>query len=1201
MNKSSLKTFATWGRNELREKVKIKLEILGIEEDKINKGDTYGNLVSINGFEYSKHQYNQLITRYNEIGYTELIEEVAYIWFNRLTALAYMEKNGYINDGLIYSTTSKREPDILDNYMEVEFFDKLSQDKKNVIYDLKDSHKLEEMYFILIEEKCLELSSIMPFMFEKKVSYTDLLFPSGLLLEDSFLIRLREEMNNAVDEGEGIVPVELLGWLYQFYNFERREVVYDGSMKKAKIEKEYIAPATQLFTPHWIVEYIVENTLGRLALERLGVSENLKKKWKYYIEPKEGLDYSIKGKIEELKLIDPAMGSGHILTYSFDVLFDIYEDLGWSSKEAVLSILKNNIYGLEIDDRAGMLASFAILMKGREKYKRLFKVILKADETVVPNTITLKESNTISEQLKEIISKNNLKNIEKLLENFLDAKEYGSILKLEELKIEEVKNEIEKLNRLVNSKEQLNLLLGNANFKEGFTLIKDLLKQYEVMNFKYDITVENPPYMGNSRMNSKLKNYINSHYKTVKSDLFSVFFIKSCEMTKKDGYLGFMSPFVWMFIKSYEDLRKEFLDNKTITSLIQLEYSGFTDATVPICTFTLQNKLTAKKGEYIKLSEFKGPKNQPIKTLEAIKNSDCGWRFSTYQKDFEKIPGSPIAYWVSKKIINSFKIKKSLEDRFEMTGSHNKTANNNKYLRFRWEVNSRAVKDKWVEYTKGGEYRKWYGNKDYVVDWSKTAIRFYEKNSTSNLINKKFWFKKGITYTELTSKDFSSRYISDSAISDMSGPAIYTNTLGDIYYSMAFLNSKIASNFLKLLNPTMHVKMNDLKRLPIINIESKEIKSIAQNSIELSKQEWNSRETSGDFEKNPLIEPSVTLIEEAVKSYENIWKNKFFKLHSNEEKLNKNYIEIYELQDEMDEKVKLEDITLLKKEAILKEFDSNSIDLTTLNKAEIEQGKKVVFNRTELVKQFLSYTVGCIMGRYSIDKKGLIIANSDDELIVENNTILIKGSEGIRHEIKEAKFIPDKFGIIPITGERVFDNDIVTKIEEFIGAAYGSETLTENLEFIATHLGIKTGESPRECIRRYFIKDFYKDHLQRYKKRPIYWMVNSGNKEGFSALIYIHRYRENTIGRIRADYLTKYQEVMETILSSNNRRLEDDDLKAKDKKVIEKEIKTINTQLAELKKFALVVKDIADQKISIDLDDGVKVNYAKFGKVLKKI
>ena len=1228
MDKSRLKVFALEGRKELISKVKNRFEKLGINKKGIDNLNIQimGDKIEIDGELFSKSSYDNLINKYNQISYDELVEESAYIWFNRLVALAFMEANDYIEERFIFSDGDKINPKIIDNYYTMDFFDELEESEKNKIHNLKDKNtndSIDEMYSILLEEKCFELSKIMPFMFDKKGGYADILFPENLLMPDSFLMKLREvfedskEYNESKDEK--IVPVEIIGWLYQYYNQEKREVVYDGTLKKSKISKEYVAPATQLFTPHWIVKYMAENSLGKLAVENCGASKNLKDKWKYYIENNDSEKNTERLDIKNIKIIDPAMGSGHMLTYCFDLLMEIYEDLGWGTKESVISILKNNIYGLEIDKRAGQLASFAIFMKGREYFSRLFKVAER--ENISLNTFWIDESDNISDEIRKIIYENSLENLETLLNNFTNAKEYGSILKISDINLESLNIEIEKLDEIYHSQGQLSLMTGDIailDFGKEYEKIKKIIKQQEIFQNKFDIVITNPPYMGNGRMNPKIKDYTDRYYPEVKSDLFSVFFIKCCEMAKQNGYLGFMSPFVWMFIKSYEELRKKFINEKYIVTLTQLEYSGFEDATVPICTFVLQNSFKNKKGEYIKLSDFKGAKNQPIKTLEAIENPNCGWRYQTYQKDFEKIPGFPIAYWVRERVREIFEKCQKLGDVGEAKQGL-ATADNDRFLRLWNEVNYNKIgfgisnsqeaiesQKKWFLCDKGGEFKKWYGNNNIIVNWENDGYEM--KNFKKAVIrNPQYYFKKGLTWSTISSSDCSFRYSAKGHLFETKGSNYFPKNEENFYYLFGFLNTKLVNKILKVLSPTLDYHEGPMSKLPIIIKNNVRIDNLVQQNINIAKEEWDSRETSWDFKK--LFIASDSKISDSYKNYCNHWTDNFVQMHKNEEELNKLFIDIYELNDEMDEKVPFEDITLLKNETKITEIltSPSIIDDTEEREKTSEdylynRGVNLEFNKEEIIKQFLSYAVGCIMGRYSIDKNGLIMANSDDVLISSDSLLLIKDREGnIRHEIENPRFLPDDFGIIPITSENVFANDIVTKVFDFVKALYGEENFEENINFICEALGKKENDSCENILRNYFIKDFYTDHLKRYQKRPIYWLFNSGKKNGFQALVYLHRYQDDTMGRLRAEYLLPYQEKMENLKDHYERIVEDESTVARDRKTYEKALKELNGMLLEIKNFANDVKHIVEQRISIDLDDGVKVNYEKFGSVLKKI
>ena len=1228
MNKTSLKLFAIEARNELMEKMRTRLDILGITKNGIEKTKVVGREVEINGSLYPKESYNSLVRKYKQIGYEELVEESAYTWFNRLTALAFMEANEYIEEKMIFNNGLKNEPGIIDNYYDFEFFKNLDADLQRELHDLRDentANSIEKLYSILVEEKCEELSAIMPFIFKKKGTYSDILFPTGLLLENSLLVRIREEIGKEA-------PIELIGWLYQYYNSEKKDQVFEALKKNTKITKENIPAATQLFTPDWIVKYMVENSLGKLALESTGINENLKDNWKYYIESE--LDKnSEKIKIEDVKILDPAMGSGHILVYAFDLLFEIYENLGWSTKDSVLSILKNNLYGLEIDERAGQLASFALMMKAREKFSRLFSV-LKREEAFKLNTLIIEESNNLSEKIKNKVKDNNLNNLSKVIEDFEDAKEYGSILKLETIDKETLEKEFNLLRESLDN-EQGTLIFNedelNISIEEDLELIESLIAQHIALTNKYEAVITNPPYMGGKGFSPKLKAYVEKNYKDSKSDLFAVFIERCNEFTKKNCYTSMITMQSWMFLSSFETLRKNIIDKTEIKSLLQLGY-GVIGIAFGTTAFNLKKSLPAEnRGNYFRMFDkiAQNIKTEDCATLFRIAKSNDSFRykfdeyssenkisetiesneqgnlikFQAKQKDFEKIPGSPIAYWVSDKVREIFEKNQKLGE-FTESGGRIKTHNDEKYLRFFWEIKSIDFNEKYFFCNKGGEFRKWYGNLEYAINWSKEAKEDYK--SHGGMYNLKFENKIGITWGNITSSLPSYRIKIKNSKYNSAAPTIFLLD-ENIYlnYLLAFLNTKFSIFCNKLINPTLSNPVGEILKLPIIfsnTIEFNEnINNLVQQNISISKEEWDSRETSWDFEKLSLIDGSIDL-KTAYENYCNYWRNNFVQLHKNEEELNRLFIEIYELQDEMDEKVSFDDITILKKEAKIVEIDnSKAREFSSESESYLyDRGVCLEFNKDELVKQFLSYAIGCIMGRYSTDKPGLIIANSDDVLELSSNKFLVKDANGdIRQEVK-TEFLPDEFGILPITAEKDFSNDIVEKIKEFIKFIYGEESLKDNLNFIAEALGNKDNKPAEEIIRTYFIKDFYSDHLQRYQKRPIYWLMNSGKKNAFSCLFYMHRYEPLTVARVRADYLIPYQEMLENKRKFIERQLSDDDISAKEKKNIEKQLKELDTSLKELREYANEVKHIAEQKISLDLDDGVNVNYEKLEAILKK-
>lgn len=1240
MNKSSLKIFATEARNELMEKMRTRLEILGITKNGIEKAKVIGKEVEVKGALYPKESYDSLIRKYKQVGYEELIEESAYTWFNRLTALAFMEANGYIEEKMIFNNGVKNEPAIIDNYYDFEFFKNLDSELQKELHELRDentANSIEKLYSILVEEKCEELSTIMPFMFKKKGTYSDILFPTGLLLENSLLVRIRKEIGKEA-------PIELIGWLYQYYNSEKKNQVFEALKKNTKITKENVPAATQLFTPDWIVKYMVENSLGKLALESTGINENLKDNWKYYIdsEAEENLE---KIKIEDIKILDPAMGSGHILVYAFDLLFEIYENLGWSTKDSVLSILKNNLYGLEIDERAGQLASFALMMKAREKFTRLFSV-LKREEAFKLNTLIIEESNNLSEKIKNKVKDNNLNNLSKIIEDFEDAKEYGSILKLETIDKETLEKEFNLLKESLDN-EQGTLIFNenelDINIEEDLELIESLIAQHIALTNKYEAVVTNPPYMGGKGFSPKLKTYVEKNYKDSKSDLFAVFIERCNEFTKKNCYTSMITMQSWMFLSSFEVLRKNMLKNNEIESLVHLSFYviGITFSTTAFC---LKKGIRNSQNNYFKLfdkvTRIMSAEDCDVLFRNCLKNKNYRYKFTNrsireeisentasdpngiilrynlLQKDFEKIPGSPIAYWVSDKIREIFEKNKKLGDIGEAKVGL-QTGDNNRFLRLWNEVNYNKIgynmsnsqealesKKKWFPYNKGGEFRKWYGNQEHLVNWENDGYEiknFYDEKGKlrSRPQNTEYYFKESISWGLITpSSGNAFRYFPKGFIYDVAGMSYFLEK--NQFNYLGILNTKIYADLTKIINPTVNLQIGDVLSLPVTEIKNEKFNILVHQNISISKEEWNLRETSWDFKKLYLINGKD--LRTAFENYCSHWRDNFVQLHKNEEELNRLFIEIYDLQDEMDEKVSFDDITILKKEAKIVEIDnSKTKEFSSESERYLyDRGVNLEFNKDELVKQFLSYAIGCIMGRYSTNKPGLIMANSDDVLELSSNKFLVKDTNGdIRQEV-ETEFLPDEFGILPITAEKDFSNDIVERVKEFVKFVYGEESLKDNLNFIAEALGNKDNRNPEEIIRAYFIKDFYADHLQRYQNRPIYWLMNSGKKNAFSCLFYMHRYEPLTVARVRADYLIPYQEMLENKRKFIERQLSDDDISAKEKKNIEKQLKELDTLLKELREYANEVKHIAEQKIALDLDDGINVNYERLGAILKK-
>ena len=961
---------------------------------------------------------------------------------------------------------------------------------------------------------------------------------------------------------------------------------------------------------------MVENSLGKLALESTGINESLKTNWKYYIESE--LDESSeKIKIEDVKILDPAMGSGHILVYAFDLLFEMYENLGWSTKDSVLSILKNNLYGLEIDERAGQLASFVLMMKAREKFSRLFSV-LKREETFKLNTLIIEESNSLSERVKNRIKANNLNNLNKIIEDFKDAKEYGSILKLETIDKELLEREFNILKESFNNNEQGTLIFNedelDINIEEDLELIESLIVQHIALTNKYEAVITNPPYMGGKGFSPRLKTYVEKNYKDTKSDLFAVFIERCNEFTKKNCYTSMITMQSWMFLSSFENLRKNIIEKTEIKTLNHLGVRAFSEIggeVVSTVAWVSQKKNPKNDGTYLRLVDYN---NADLKEEEFFNKANY---FQAKQKDFEKIPGSPIAYWVSDKFRGIFKNKFLYEYATPRAGMI--TGNNDIFLRLWNEVSFNKIgincksieesigsKRKWFPYQKGGSFRKWYGNIEYTVNYENNG--WLLKNTVdskgkvpAHAFNEDYIFKSNVNWSALTSGTFGTRITDYGFLFDAAGSAAFPEKKEDVYILSAFLNSKISNTCLLVMNPTLNFQAWQIGNLPISNlIFEDKVYKLAKICKSISKEEWDSRETSWDFEKLSLIDRKD--LKTAYENYCNHWRNNFVQLHKNEEELNRLFIEIYELQDEMDEKVSFDDITILKKEAKIVEIDNSKAKefSSESEKYLYDRGVSLEFNKDELAKQFLSYAIGCIMGRYSTDKQGLIMANSDDVLELSSNKFLVKDANGELRQEVETEFLPDEFGILPITAEKDFSNDIVERVKEFVKFVYGEESLKDNLNFIAEALGNKDNKNPEEIIRAYFIKDFYADHLQRYQKRPIYWLMNSGKKNAFSCLFYMHRYEPLTVARVRADYLIHYQEMLENKRKFIERQLYAEDITAKEKKNVEKELKDLDVLLKELREYANEVKHIAEQKIVLDLDDGVNVNYEKLGAILKK-
>lgn len=1165
MNKNALKSYAVWARVQLIEQVKQKAFEYGITED--GYGDENARTIGTRALSNAEvAQRAELVSQIKAKGYKQVIEEVAYTWFNRFIALRYMEVNGYLPSRVRMFTNENNafEPEILKEAISIE----LDGLDKNIVFDLIEKQDNDALYKYLLITQCNALNPLLPGMFEKISNYTELLFPNNLLRSDSVL----GKMISDIPEEDWTEQVEVLGWLYQYYISEKHDEIIN--IFKGNIKKEDVPAATQLFTTDWVVRYMVDNSLGRYWIERNPQSK-LAEKLDFFVTPKDGKFNYIDEKVSptDLTFFDPCMGSGHILVYAFDVLMEIYKECGYTERDAAQSILENNLYGLDIDDRAYQLAYFAVMMKARY-YDR--KILTRG---IKPNVYSIQESNFLQGSWYKISSDAKFKDVFKEVVNtFIDAKDYGSILDVPA-------KDYDYAMSVIDDFEQHGIIdFETQMFLDNIDVIRTLIGQAKVMSKKYVAVVTNPPYM--NKYDAKLKDYILEHFADYKGDLFSVFMYHNFAFCSKNGYSAFMTPFVWMFIKTYEELRRYIIQNKSITTLVQMEYSAFEEATVPVCTFVLKNEKNTTKGLYFRLSDFKGGMEvQKQKVLEAINNKDCGYFYQTDENNFSKIPGSPIAYWVSDNMLKVYDLGKILgEIAFPKTGMT--TGDNNRFLRFWYEVGlfkvnfnsnssveAKKSQKKWFPYCKGGGFRRWYGYNEYLVNWYNDGYEI--KNNikdnglkAASVRSENMYFKPLITWSAVTSGLFSCRYCFGGSLFDSGGSSIAAPN--NTYYLLALLNSKVGQYILNISNSTINYQPGDIAGISVIFDNVDIIESKAQENIAISKMDWDSFETSWDFEVHPLVRLRTKSkertnggdwqyrISNAYNRWEEECEDRFNQLKANEEELNRIFIDIYGLQDELTPEVEDKDVTV--------------------RKADLQRD----------IKSLISYAIGCMFGRYSIEAEGLQYAGGDFN---EWYNSLSANSHQLTANIV------DLDNIIPICDDEYFEDDIVGKFIDFIKVVYGEETLEENLRFIADALGGKG--TPREVIRNYFLNDFYKDHCKIYQKRPIYWMFDSGKKNGFKALVYMHRYQPDTIARMRTDYVHEQQERYRTL--SESLSIEYDTATGTDRTRIGKQIDKLKDQLIEIGAFEEKVHHLADQMIDIDLDDGVKVNYAKFGDVLGKI
>lgn len=1149
MNTSQLKRFAQEARRKLLEQVAAKLKFVKNNDTSELRGKT--------------HTLNKLKSEINKHGEEAVIDKVAYTWFNRLVALRYMDANGYQPIGMsVVSPATKEQvsPEILSEAHRGNISSELIVDRAEVMNILNGSQPSNnpdnEVYRKLLVSACNHLSNLFPFLFERIDDYTELLLPDDLTSPFSIV----KDVYNGMSD-EDCKEVEIIGWLYQFYISERKDEVF--ASKKA-VEKEDIPAATQLFTPRWIVEYMVQNTVGKLWLQNRPNSK-IKDFMPYYLESPSATsdDYLKLNSVEEIKLLDPACGSGHILVYGFELLYQIYEEEGYSPNEIPELIIKNNLFGLEIDERASQLAGMALMMKARSKSRRFFR------KEVKPNIITFRDYEYDSDEVEKIFSIYNIlmpDSIFEDLELMTQASNYGSLIQPKT-----------KLSELITIKSQLEkaLITDNVFNQTKIIELSTAIDQLIALTQKYHCVVANPPYMGGGSMNNDLSAFVKKNYPDSKSDLMACFMESGLSTLYEKGYLGMINQHSWMFLSSYENLRIKLINSIQFDTLLHLGPRTFPEIggeVVQNASFTFWNTKSTYKGVYVRLIDFGDSDLKRIKTLEAINNPDCGWFYTANQKNFEKIPGSPIGYWVSKTFINTFNYK-CLDDVLTIKQGL-ATSNNNRFLKIWYEIpfnsfgkNYSSITEahkslkKWFPYNKGGGFRKWYGNQEYVISFDQENFEIL-KNLGNHLPSRQLYFKQSITWGLISSSAFAPRYSPTGFVFDVGGSSGFTEDR--LNYKLGLLGSKLSLEYLHLLNPTMNYQVGDIKKIPYVEVESGEIDEITKQCVQISSEDWDSRETSWDFKQNELIRLKSDTLEESFKNYMNYWNEQFFQLHENEEELNRQFIEIYGLQDELTPDVPLEEITILQEET------------------GIEDGE-LVFYADKVMEQFVSYAVGCMFGRYSLDKEGLILANQGETL--QDYLIKVGKSE------EELTFVPDKDNIIPVLDEEWFADDIVERLYSFLKASFGEEKFRENLRFVEESLGTD--------IRRYFIRDFYNDHIKRYKKRPIYWMFSSP-KSHFNVLIYMHRYTPDTVSRILNSYLREFIDKLER----QRKHLEHIEVSgsAVDQNRARKEIDKIDIMLNDCKEYEKeILYPLATKRVEIDLDDGVLVNYNKMGSAVAKV
>lgn len=1187
MNKTAIKNFAIWSRNKLIADIQYKAGLMGITEKGIanalpqsTRGTEFYDIGTSEPYTISGKEIEQR-RRLKEVienkasdtdyatAYKYVIEEVAYSWFNRLIAVRFMEVNDYLPGHIrvLSSETGKMEPDLVTTPFDADL--EFTGSEEEQIIQLKQDNKIDELFRLLFIKQCNALNELLPALFEKTNDYTEILLNLSVIDQEGVVYHLVHDIPEEDFDVNRGGQVEIIGWLYQYYNTELNEVVYDGNMSKSRVTKDLLPAATTIYTPDWAIQYMVQNSLVRMWVK--SHRDTPIGEWKYYLdenEQPEEMNYSIDNsyknvKIEDIKFLDPCMGSGHILVYAFEVFMTLYELQGYPTRDIPELILTNNIYGLDIDNRAAQLAYFAIMMKACQYDRRFLR------KKVRPNVYSIPESNSINKNHVEYLGislepkkrEKASSQVKGILNNFTDAKEYGSILNIPNYDWNLIKEFIDDTET-----NEGQMTFETMGLEETRHKLLDIVSVAKVLSQKYCVVVTNPPYLGNSRFSPKLDEYVKLHFPEVKTDLSMVMYKHAIEkMCEEHGYVSFITTSSWMTLSSFELLRKYIQDNVSIISLVDFGTELFEGKVGhnPIVAWVTQKVKIDCKMTAIRLVEYCYSRRAE-KEIQYFNENN---RHYVKQSSFLQIPGEPIAYWMNEHILRAFSGTKIGDIGTAKVGIG--SGNTEYFLKLWYELNINditfgATKDsreeiKYAPINKGGPYRKWYGNNGYVINWFNDGaeLKNYSDENGKKLSyprNLDYQLKASLTWGDISSGDFSLRYSPEGYFFSDVGNSLFIYENKYVPYILAFGNTKLFNMITKFLNQTMHFKPGNMMQMPIIIKDEKieEINEIVYSNIELSKEEWDSFEISWDFKTHPLILFMRKFEEKRIEQVYYFWeqnsKSAFDKLRKNEEKLNSIFNTIFGVQNEMGA-----------------DIEESAVSL-----------KKADLSRD--IRSLISYAVGCMFGRYSLDEEGISYAG------------------GAWDESKYTTFIPDTDNCIPITDTEYFEDDIVGLFCTWLKKVYGEDTLEENLDFIAKALG-KKGNSSREIIRNYFLTDFYKDHCSTYSvtgsgKRPIYWLFDSGKQNGFKALIYLHRYTPDTIGNLRVDYLHRMQRVYESEMNRMQDMIEHS-TNSREVAAASKRKEKLQKQLKECREYDEKIGHLALDRIELDLDDGVKYNYRK--------